>query len=1034
MSKGFTENTRVQVPAALHLCRLGYTYLDNIKSDDYDHASNILVPIFKESVKRLNPFVLEESIDTLLSSLVRSLGNDDLGREFYSKITATSGIKVIDFANPENNVWHCTTELPCENPDTKDSFRPDITCFVNGLPLSFVEVKIPNNREGMLVERERMDNRMARDCFRKFLNATQLMVFSNNQEYDRESTVPIQGAFYATISKDRVFFNLFREEDDGLLIDAGYSEVGEDVEKRILHHRHCPQIKDDPAYETNKRPESPTNRLMTSLFSKRRFLFLLKYAIAYVDRKVELQSGEVVLRLEKHIMRYQQLFATFALRKRLDDGGKSGIIWHTQGSGKTAFAYYNSMFLRDYYADRHTAAKFFFIVDRLDLLEQAADEFSSRGLMVQKVDSRDELMKRIKDDKPCYNPQGLPEITVVNIQKFKEDRHAVKLENAYSINLQRVFFVDEAHRGYKFDGSFLANLMEADRDAVKIALTGTPLLDKESATKRIFGDYIHTYYYDKSIADGYTLKIMRDEIASEYRETIINKMEEIAKEVKVEKGDIDNDDIIEHDSFISGLLDYIIPDFRRFRAMMDCPQAGGMIVCKTNEQARKLHAAFEQRIADEWLPTGIRRLTAALILHDEGDKEERKTLIADFKKKENIDILIVNAMLLTGFDAPRLKRIYLCKKMKDHALLQALTRVNRTFKDFRYGYIVDFAGIKENFIQTNNRYIEELRNLGDESQPSIVDTLMVSPEEVKERLGEIKSALFPYDLTNKEEFRMQLDEEQDREKLTDLRSALVDAKALANQVRTSGDEELKAMLDELAPEDVPALLSEVNHRIRTMDALEDFDHEQDVSEVLNEALTLIEFQFKFVKSEEMVFVHNQLRDRMEEAIRERDRNFDKKDAGFVTLDKALREFLFNQGYRVRNVEEANAALKVVEELGRHFHELNRRNNMLKRQYGEDERFVRIHKRIMEENETREQPVISKDASKVCANLNGIRGAVNEVVENNETVLENRAVFETDVMRAVSMGLREGHIESTSDDRRFIRNKIVEEYAPEQGAA
>ena len=90
--------------------------------------------------------------------------------------------------------------------------------------------------------------------------------------------------------------------------------------------------------------------------------------------------------------------------------------------------------------------------------------------------------------------------------------------------------------------------------------------------------------------------------------------------------------------------------------------------------------------------------------------------------------------------------------------------------------------------------------------------------------------------------------------------------------------------------------------------------------------------------------------------------------------------------------------------------------------------------IMEENETREQPVISKDASKVCANLNGIRGAVNEVVENNETVLENRAVFETDVMRAVSIGLREGHVESTSDDRRFIRNKIVEEYAPEQGAA
>lgn len=1033
MSKGFTENTRVQVPAALHLCRLGYTYLDKIDPEDYDCETNILVSVFKESVKRLNPFASDGSIETLMSSLRRSLGNDDLGREFYNKVTATSGLKIIDFDNPDNNVWHCTTELPCENPDTGDSFRPDITCFVNGLPLAFIEVKIPNNREGMLAERERMDRRMSRECFRRFLNATQVMIFSNNQEYDRESTVPIQGAFYATIAKEHVFFNLFREEDDALLVDAGYAEVDDDVEKKILRHRHCLHIKDDPAYVTNKKPERPTNRLVTSILSKRRFLFILKYALVYVDRKVEIEGGEVVTRLEKHIMRYQQLFATFALRKRLDGGGKGGIIWHTQGSGKTAFAYYNAMFLRDYYAAKQTAAKFFFIVDRLDLLEQAADEFSSRGLMVQKVDSREGLMKRIRDEKPCYNPLGLPEITVVNIQKFKEDHHAIKLESAYSINLQRVFFVDEAHRGYKFDGSFLANLMEADRDAVKVALTGTPLLDTESATKRVFGDYIHTYYYDKSIADGYTLKIMRDEISSEYRETIINKMEEIAREVKVKKGDIDDDDIIEHDSFINGLLDYIIPDFRRFRAMMDCMQAGGMIVCKTNEQARKLHEAFTKRIADEWLPTGIKRLTSALILHDEGGKEVRKTLITDFKKKENIDILIVNAMLLTGFDAPRLKRLYLCKKMKDHALLQALTRVNRTFKDFRYGYIVDFAGIKENFIQTNNRYIEELRNLGDENQPSIVDTLMVSPEEVKERLEEIKSALFPYDLKNKEEFRMQLDEEQDRAKLTDLRSALVDAKALANQVRASGDDELKALLDELSPEDVPALLSEVNHRIRTMDALVDFDHEQDVSEVLNEALTLIEFNFKLVKSEELVFVYNQLRDRMEEVIRERDRNFDKKEGEFVALDKALRDFLFKQGYRVRNVEEANAALKVVEDLGRHFRDLNRRNNMLKRQYGEDERFVRIHKRIMEENATREQPVISKDASKVCTNLNGIRGAVNEVVEDNETVLENRAVFETDVMRAVSIILREGHVESTSDDRRFIRNKIVEEYAPDEVA-
>ena len=100
-------------------------------------------------------------------------------------------------------------------------------------------------------------------------------------------------------------------------------------------------------------------------------------------------------------------------------------------------------------------------------------------------------------------------------------------------------------------------------------------------------------------------------------------------------------------------------------------------------------------------------LTAALILHNEGDKLERKAYIEDFKKTENIDVLIVNQMLLTGFDAPRLKKLYLGRVLDGHDLLQALTRVNRPYKDFKYGYVVDFVDIKENFDSTNDRYLRE---------------------------------------------------------------------------------------------------------------------------------------------------------------------------------------------------------------------------------------------------------------------------------------------------------------------------------------
>ncbi|WP_273450875.1 DEAD/DEAH box helicase family protein [Mogibacterium diversum] len=114
---------------------------------------------------------------------------------------------------------------------------------------------------------------------------------------------------------------------------------------------------------------------------------------------------------------------------------------------------------------------------------------------------------------------GRTEITVVNIQRFAEDKEKVVI-NDYDTNLQRIFIIDEAHRGYNPKGCFLANLFDADKEAIKIALTGTPLLKEERASWKVFGNYLHTYYYDKSIQDGYTLKIIREDIETSYREKL----------------------------------------------------------------------------------------------------------------------------------------------------------------------------------------------------------------------------------------------------------------------------------------------------------------------------------------------------------------------------------------------------------------------------------------------------------------------------------------------------------------------------------
>ena len=334
----FNENTRVQVPAALHLCKLGYQYLDENDIMVYDHKTNILTDVFLRSVKRINPEVSSEEVSTLYSKVVNMADNADLGREFYALLSANSGVKLVDFENPDNNEWHVTTEFTCHNDETDDEFRPDITCFVNGMPLAFIEVKKPNNHEGILAERDRINMRMSKKCFHTFFNITQLMIFSNNQEYDNTNRVPIQGAFYCCSSLSKAFFNVFREEDKSFVAQYPYLPLSLDIENKVLKHRNCVVLKNLNEYQTNKQPTTPTNRIITSMLSKERFLFLLRYGFAYVERKVELEDGTIGTELQKHVMRYQQMFASYAIRRTLDKGTKSGIIWHTQGSGKTALA------------------------------------------------------------------------------------------------------------------------------------------------------------------------------------------------------------------------------------------------------------------------------------------------------------------------------------------------------------------------------------------------------------------------------------------------------------------------------------------------------------------------------------------------------------------------------------------------------------------------------------------------------------------------------------------------------------------------
>lgn len=190
---------------------------------------------------------------------------------------------------------------------------------------------------------------------------------------------------------------------------------------------------------------------------------------------------------------------------------------------------------------------------------------------------------------------------------------------------------------------------------------------------------------------------MREDIETSYKETLQTINEEILR------GDLSKDDIFAHPRYVSPMLDFILEDFNRARdVVFDDDSIGGMIVCDSSKQAREIEKQLEERRS-----RGETNITSALILHDEGDKEYKKDRVESYKEGK-IDLVIVYSMLLTGFDAPRLKRLYLGRKIKAHNLLQTLTRVNRPYKDYQFGYVIDFADISKEFDKTNRAYLEEL--------------------------------------------------------------------------------------------------------------------------------------------------------------------------------------------------------------------------------------------------------------------------------------------------------------------------------------
>ncbi len=1006
----FNEDTRVKIPATIQFMRIGYDYL-SLKDIIIHHSTRIAVDVFKNSIEKINDVSLtgEETVK-LIEEIDALIRNNDMGKSFYKRlISPVDGeLKLIDFESIGNNSFGVVDEL-FYGPEAKGSFRPDINILINGIPLAFLEVKKPNNEGGIQAEFKRMLNdRLSVPEYKKFFNMLQIVSFSNNMEYEEDADEIISaedikaGSFYTTPNGNNTSFSYFREEQK---YTGTYEDITTDTIAYVLKDNHySPSVMETPEFQTNLDVDTPCNRFVTSLFKRERLLYILKYGIIYVDGQTP----------EKHIMRYPQFFASKAIIKRLESGGKSGIIFHTQGSGKTELAGLSVRILRDYYAKKGITARFYYVVDRLDLLTQVSGVMSSIGLSVTNVDTRSEFEKELNkalSTNVAQNSDG--EITVVNVQKF--DDKIPEAKNDYRAKIQRVFFVDEAHRSYKLTGTYFANLMLADTDAVYIAMTGTPLLSKKERSNLKFGDYIHKYFYDKSIADGYTLRIKKEDIETKARA-------EIKKNLELAGIQADKKLIMESPSYINSLCQFIKQDFENFRLVNTDKTIGGMVVCCSNGQARKIKEWFDKQ---DDLETGL------VITDPDIPSTVNTATQKSFKFTLKPDLLIVNQMLTTGYDVRRLKKMYLLRNAKEHTLLQTISRVNRPYKSptgkvYEYGYIVDFVDIAEEYDRTIEMYLKEMADdfSEDDEDKTGFAGLVIGPDDIQKKYLKYKEDLASFvELDNIEAFSKKLSF-YTKEALYNIRKDLNGIKTCHTEFRLSKAEKY---LEQIDYDRILSALKEVQHRI---DFLNLKSTPVDLMAIVSNK-EVCDIIYEFFKVRISIIDMSKLAEALKELVNKEQyvelqqtltgiqneikRNKNRAQKEMVKLDEILQDIFARLS--IENLDDINAELKDVLE---RMKAVNDENERMSERYNGDFGFVKTYLDACEVHPDCDKEDIAKVIDVIFA-------SVKDIKDKNILILQGREIFTASVKKATTAELLKSGLYKKLNLKEWLSQLLNEVY-------
>lgn len=748
------EMSTSQRPAIEVLQKLGYKYIseeENKKLRNYILTDVIFKDILAKKLNEINSYeykgekykfsasTIGQAIKDLNEDLVTGLISTNekiydlltLGKSYQENMVdgtkRSFDIKYIDFEHPENNDFYVTEEFSVLRMNGKDYARPDIVLFVNGIPLAVIECKDASVPIIQAISQNIRNQKP--DYIPQLFKFIQIVMAANKNETK-----------YATCGTPDKFWSTWNEQ---------YVEKqNELLDKTVIGRQITKQDRD-----------------IISLFEKERFLELIKDFIIF-------EAGT------KKICRYQQYFAVKAMLERIKHDKKGGVVWHTQGSGKSiTMVYITKKLMEDKEIQNPQVV---IVTDRVDLDKQIHKTFNRIGVEAARATTGNNLTDLIKDEKVRV-------ITTV-VNKFE-----TVVKSGVSVDAPNTFIlVDEGHRTQY--GEINRRMQEVFKGAIYISFTGTPIMKRDRNIFDKFGGLIHKYSLDDALKDKaivpliYEGKMVDQEVS---KEAIDMRLDMLTRNLTEEQ----KTDVMKKWSRFEKVasseqrLELIAWDIaKNYNETLKGTGFNAMLACNKKIEAVKYYNIFREEFPelevavvisppdmregegsiDEDTNDIVKKFYINALSNYKNEEEYEETIKSKFINGD-IDILIVVDKLLTGFDAPKASTLYLDKQIKEHNLLQAIARVNRLCDGKDYGYIVDYRGLLGELDKALTMYqeagLEEFDEEDIKSSVYYIDTEINNMFEAYEKLKEIfKNIKNKNDL---EEYEVLLEDEKIRKDFYD---------------------------------------------------------------------------------------------------------------------------------------------------------------------------------------------------------------------------------------------------------------------------